>query len=304
MMSIFSWLNHWQKIRANARKVLVMNQRNLHYVYPNNRRHDFPIADNKLLAKEVLVPAGVPMPKTYRMYSYFYELRNLKQDLSAYREFVIKPAQGSGGGGIIVITDYAEGHWISVSGKRYTLEDLTKRISDILFGIYSFGLSDTAIIEERLIQHPEMDVLSPYGLADIRVIMYRHHPVLSMTRLPTRASDGKANLHQGAVGVGIDITSGLTRHAIHKGQPAAVHPDTGVALINRVIPHWTEALSISRRAAEAVPLKYLGIDIAITTTGPKVLEINVRPGIEIQNANHQGLREILDPIRIQEIGYD
>ncbi|MBI5469477.1 MAG: alpha-L-glutamate ligase, partial [Deltaproteobacteria bacterium] len=47
------------------------------------------------------------------------------------------------------------------------------------------------------------------------------------------------------------------------------------------------------KIARAVPLKYLGVDIALTEDGVVVLEINVRPGLQIQNANLRGLRETL-----------
>jgi alpha-L-glutamate ligase-like protein len=283
-------------VRANARKVLSMNARNLHYIYPNNPRKHFPLADDKQLTKTLLQDAGVPVSPTLATYGYFYELRNLAADLSRWKEFVIKPANGSGGGGIVVITDFQNGEWISISGEHYTEQDLRKHISDVIFGIYSFGLHDTAIIEARIEQHPGLSALSPHGLADIRLIMCRHRPVLSMLRLTTRQSHGKANLHQGAVGVGVDVKTGVTRHAILKGHAISTHPDSGAALVGYAVPHWPEVLDIGQRIAHAMPLKYLGVDIALATDGPRVLEVNVRPGIEIQNANAIGMRAILEQL--------
>ena len=133
--NFLSWLEQRQ---ARAGEVLAMNRRNLHYIYPRNARKHFPLADDKLLAKEVLAPAGVPVPQTYRIYSSFYELRNLQQDLAPYHEFVIKPAQGGGGNGIIVIAGRTpDGHnWLGVGGRVYTPFDLQRHISDIIFGIY------------------------------------------------------------------------------------------------------------------------------------------------------------------------
>ena len=128
----------------------------------------------------------------------------------------------------------------------------------------------------------------------MRVILHRDEPVLSMTRIPTKASEGRANLHQGAVGAGIDLASGRTVHAVLKGDPVDKHPDTGVDLIGRAVPYWDRVVEISLRAARAVPLKYLGVDISISQGGPVLLEINVRPGLEIQNANVRGLRSILE----------
>ena len=303
MKLLGTFLAHWEGARARAATVLAMNRRNLHYIYTRNERKYFPLADDKLLAKEILSAAGVRMPQTYRIYSYFYELRDLERDLDIYQDFVIKPAQGSGGNGIIVIVGRSGRDWLGISGKIYTLFDLQKHISDIIFGIYSFDLGDRAIIESRIVQHAEMQLLSPLGLADVRVIMCDDLPVMSMTRIPTRQSDGKANLHQGALGVAIDIASGVTTHGRFLGQTINHHPDSGIALIGRTIPFWPQIIELAQRAARAVPLKYLGVDISISPDGPQLLEINVRPGLEIQNVNERGMLAVLQAMTHREGGH-
>lgn len=304
MRSLREFLSLLSGTHERAATVLAMNRRNLHYIYTRNERRHFPLADDKLLAKEVLVAAGVRMPETYRTYSYFYELRDLEQDLDAYHDFVIKPAQGSGGNGIIVIVGRSGRDWLGISGKIYTAYDLQKHISDIIFGVYSFDLGDRAIIESRITQHAEMEELSPLGLADVRVIMCDDFPVMSMTRVPTRQSDGKANLHQGALGVAIDIPTGVTTHARFLGQPIDRHPDSGISLIGRTLPFWPEIIELAQRAARAVPLKYLGVDISVSPDGPQLLEINVRPGLEIQNVNERGMLPILKAMTMTEPSQD
>ena len=304
MKSLRTFLTRLSDASERAATVLAMNRRNLHYIYTRNQRKHFPLADDKLLAKQVLVAAGVRMPETLRSYSYFYELRSLERDLDAYHDFVIKPAQGSGGNGIIVIVGRAGRDWLGIGGKVYTLYDLQKHITDIIFGVYSFDLGDRAIIESRIIQHAEMEELSPLGLADVRVIMCDDLPVMAMTRIPTRQSDGKANLHQGALGVAIDLASGVTTHARFLGQPIDTHPDSGIALIGRTLPYWTELIELALRAARAVPLKYLGVDISISPDGPQLLEINVRPGLEIQNVNQRGMLAVLQAMTVKDSGDD
>ncbi|MDQ7057723.1 MAG: sugar-transfer associated ATP-grasp domain-containing protein [Ghiorsea sp.] len=276
-----------------------MNQRNLEYIYPNNARSDFPIADNKLLTKQVLSQVGVSVPKTHVSYSSFFEMRNMAQDLAKYDEFVIKPAQGSGGGGILVMGSKHDGGWKTLGGTHYSLSEIKKHIADIVFGVYSFGLSDTAIIEAKVEQHEALNQLSPFGLTDVRMILCQHKPVLSMLRVPTKESDGKANLHQGALGVGIDIQTGQATYATHYGEAIEHHPDTEVSLQGFTLPFWDEIVRMSIKTAESVPLKYLGVDLVVSTDKPMVLEVNVRPGIEIQNANMIGMRKIL---KAQAIG--
>ena len=282
------------QIQKNSSDVLGINNRNLGYVYPNNKRVHFPMANDKLLCKEILTSVGVSVPDTKFSYGYFYELRNLDQDLEDLNDFVIKPANGSGGNGIIVITDRVEGKWISAGGRAYDLEDIKKHISDIIFGAFSHDMMDHAIIEERIIQHEMINSICDLGLSDIRVILYKDQPISAMARIPTSSSDGKANLHQGAIALGIDIETGISIHAIKDGESITTHPDSQKKVIGLLMPYWDEAISMAVKAAESVPLKYLGVDIAITNTGVTMIEINARPGIEIQNANDRPMREQLE----------
>ena len=274
--------------------VLSMNRRNLKYIYPNNKRHDYPLADDKLKTKEILDRLRVPHPVTYQAYRYFYQLSNLESDLASLDSFVIKPASGHGGSGIKVIVGKGEDGWVTANGNRETLEDIRKHISDIVFGIYSFDLHDTAIVEQLVVQHQTLAEFSPMGLADVRIITCKHKPVLAMLRIPSKVSHGKSNLHQGAIGVGVNIKDGITTNAIMKGRQISNHPDTGSDLLNIKIPGWENILEICQRVARDMPLKYLGFDIGMSSNGPVILELNVRPGIEIQNANLLGMRGILE----------
>ena len=286
-----------REINAMHNQVLSINQRNLHYVYTHNDRKHFPIADNKLKTKELLANADIPLPKTYATFQSFFELMDLAERLEPYPEFVIKPASGSGGGGILVISGKTkQGDWQSIGGTTYSLEDLRKHISDIIFGVYSFDLNDQAIIEERIQQHPDVDRLSPHGLADVRLILCQNEPVLAMIRLATQDSHGTANLHQGAIGVGVDIATGITTHASQHGESTDTHPDSGIELLGHCIPYWSDSLQVGIRIAKQVPLKYIGVDIALSKEGPRLLEINARPGIEIQNVNATGMRPLLESI--------
>ena len=284
-------LSVWQ---ARSDTVVSMNNRNLGYVYPSNQRKHYQIADNKLLTKEALKPLGFGFCETFFSYRYFYELNHLEENLKSHSSFVIKPAQGSGGNGIMVIVDKKGDYFISASGKKITHDHIRQHIGNIIFGVYANGLNDIAIIEERLIGHEHLADFNEQGLCDIRMICYHGRPIQAMMRVATKASDGKANLHQGGVGIAVDLESGKTSFAQIKREDIVEHPDTGVSLLGRQIPQWDEVVDLCLQVAEHMPLNYLGIDIAISQTGPMVLEVNARPGIEIQNVNHQGMKPILE----------
>jgi len=293
---MFSMYKKIKQIQSNASEVLSINNRNLGYVYPNNNRTHFPLANDKLICKKNLQAIGVEVPRTYFSYGYFYELRQLGKDISDLTDFVIKPANGSAGNGIVVITRRVDNGWISAGGRYYSLQEIKKHISDIIFGAYSHDMSDTAIIEQRIIQHKMLDEICNLGLSDIRVILYKDNPVAAMARIPNSESDGKANIHQGAIALGIDITSGVTVHGIKDGETITEHTDSGTKVIDIQMPYWKEILEMAKKAAISVPLKYLGVDIAITDKGPVMIEINARPGIEIQNANNKPMRNELELI--------
>jgi len=296
MKAIKNGLKKLFDLQDRASKMVAINKRNLLFIYPNNARTDYPLADDKLQTKKLLDAAGIPTPRTFYVFSYFYQLEKLASELSQYAEFVIKPAHGRAGGGILVIVGRDGDDWLSITGKRYSTDELKYHITEIIFGVYSFDMKDHAIIEERIIQNDDINALSPYGLSDIRLILYRNEPVMAMARLPTVASGGRANIHQGAIGVGIDLDTGLTNHALHQNQEIDNHPDTGMALIDKAIPFWHEIIAIGCAAAGAIPLKYIGADIAVTVTGPTIIELNVRPGLAIQSANNSSLLERLNAI--------
>ena len=174
-------------------------------------------------------------------------------------------------------------------------------ISLELSGLYSLsGQSDTAIIQAKIDKHPIFNDYSFGGIPDIRVIVFEGYPVMSMVRLPTRSSDGKANLHQGAIGAGLNMRDGSTNNAVIRNQVVNVHPDTGHKLAGLKVPFWQEILDLAAHCYDMVELGYLGVDIVLTPEhGPILLELNARPGLGIQIANLAGLVPRLEKIRLE-----
>lgn len=302
-MSYFKKMyNEFKQNMQNAEKVLGMNKRNLHYIYPSNPRKYFDYANDKLLTKKTFQEHNINIPATFLTISYFYELQQLEAVLPNYSSFVIKPSSGSGGNGIAVISEYRNGKWISLGGREYGFDDIKKHISDIIFGVYSFGLSDTAIIEERIVQDKDIEKLSPLGLADVRVINYNGVNTRAMLRIATKNSNARANLHQGGIGVSVNIVNGKTVFAQIDKDDITHHPDTGVKLLDVEIPYWSEILKLCEKCASVIPMEYLGIDVAIGENGPLILEVNARPGLEIQNVSHEGMIEDLN--KIAKVSYE
>ena len=286
--------------------VLGLNSRNHLYTSVYNTRIGKKIANSKLKTKKVLRHEGVRVPKSYAV------IRN-QEDLERFdfltlpNDFVIKPDNGLGGQGIIVVERggmYA-GEWVTSQGTVMNVEDLKLQIADILAGQYSMDdLADVAYVEERVRVHPVFAKYSYHGTPDIRVIVFNMVPVMSYVRLPTEESGGRANLFQGAAAVGIDMATGITTYGVHHAKPTDFFPGSRRKLSGIQIPQWDDVLETAIKAASSVGLGYMASDIVLQPdddpekpSTPMILEINAQPGLKIQIANRAGLRERLERIK-------
>lgn len=281
--------------------VVGMNRRNVVLIAQNNPRRLYPRVDDKLKTKQITEGVDIAVPAMIGVARTQTHVKQLGEFLKNDKAFVIKPSKGSGGKGILVITDRDGEDFLKPSGSRVTLKDLQHHVSNTLSGLYSLGgRPDVAMIEELVEFSNVFDGFSYEGVPDIRVILYHGYPVMAMTRLSTRESDGKANLHQGAVGLGIDIATGHTLSAVLHGQPVEHHPDTGRKLAELKVPQWTTLLNLASRAYDVSELGYLGADIVLDKNrGPLLLELNARPGLAIQIANGMGMQPRLSVIDSQ-----
>lgn len=279
-----------------------MNARNLRFIRPNNPKKAIRIADDKLLSKKILKKGGIPVPKLIARIRNNEELENFNWN-NLPNSFALKPNRGLGGEGIIVVYGKKKNRpdaWIKADGSIITIEDFKNHIRNILDGSFSLsGVPDTAFFEERL---RLLKLFKPYsfkGIPDIRVIVYNKVPVMAMLRLPTRESGGKANLQQGAVGVGIDLASGVTTTAVQgkKSKIVDTIPNSRLSVSGLRIPFWREILELAVKTQEISGLGFLGADVAIDKErGPVFLEVNARAGLSIQVANQSGLQERMERV--------
>ena len=287
-LSLSSWCGPSQ---LNAAGILGMNRRNGHYIARYNRRELYPRVDDKLKTKLLAKEFGLRVPELYGVVERQSQVRHLGAMLDGHDQFVIKPTQGSAGKGILVVTDRDGENFYKPSGEALGKKDVLRHVNNTLSGLYSLGgRNDKAMIEYAIEFSDAFDGFSYQGVPDIRVVVFQGFPVMAMTRLSTATSDGKANLHQGAVGVGIDLVSGKASRAVQHGHRVLEHPDTGRELSELAVPDWDPLLELAAQAYEMTELGYLGVDVVLDKTqGPLLLELNARPGLAIQVANHAGL---------------
>tara|TARA_R110002110_G_scaffold362241_1_gene572033 strand:- start:105732 stop:106691 length:960 start_codon:yes stop_codon:yes gene_type:complete len=271
--------------------MLGMNCRNVEFINRYNKRHLYPLVDNKLKTKLLAQEYEVPTPALQYVVREQHEIRHIQTQLAAHQNFVIKPAKGSGGKGILVVIGRDGEQFVKSSGARIDIADIRRHMSNTLAGLYSLGGNADVVIVEDLIAFDDCFAgFSHEGVPDVRIIVFRGYPVMAMLRLATHASDGKANLHQGAVGVGLALDSGGCLNAVQHGRPVTLHPDTGRPLSDISISGWREMLVLAARCYEMTGLGYIGTDLVLDRDkGPQLLELNARPGLAIQIANGVGL---------------
>lgn len=284
--------------QLDRRGVMGLNSRNVHYIGRYNPRHLFPLVDDKLKTKILAQKAGVQVPELIGTIEYQHDVKQLDQIVEGLDTFVIKPSKGSGGKGILVVAGRDGDNFIKANGGTTTTPEVRRHVSNILGGLFSLGgRRDIVMIESLIHFDPSLSQFSHEGVPDIRFIVFQGFPVMAMIRLATHDSQGKANLHQGAVGVGLDLATGKGSKGVRFDQPIESHPDTNAKLADLEVSHWPEMMELSAKCYDMTGLGYLGADIVLDEKrGPLLLELNARPGLAIQIANMSGLLKRLQYI--------
>lgn len=266
--------------------ILWQNERNLKYIKPHNTSFAKYLADSKLRTKEFLYNKGVAVPETFFVISNHSQIKSL--DFSALiPPFVIKPNFGFGWKGILIINEVdSVWNYVTNSGDVFSKEDLVKHFYEILDGFYSLSWNrDKVIIEQKIELEPSIDLIWKYGLPDVRLVVYNKVPVMAMLRIPTPNSKGKANLHSWACWAGIDIaTWRLTYITQYDKYIKSVPGIWDVRWLE--MPDWDEVLALWAKLQDITWIGYLACDIVFDKEkGPLLLEVNLRPWLNVQIAN-------------------
>lgn len=279
--------------------ILGMNARQQLYCALNSPKAK-SFCSSKYATKILLQNNGIGTAKIHGILTSIEDVNEFPWD-TLENNFVIKPTDGNAGKGVIIFRAKTEKGlgWYDATGTRWTLDEIKLHCFDILDGQYStYGSNHNVIIEERIPIHPLFQKYAYKGTPDIRIIVFNQVPVMAMLRLPTAESEGRANLHQGAIGVGIDIATGITTHAITgAGQRIHTLADGKKKLNGIKIPVWKKTLETAVQSAQVAGLMFCGIDLFISEKyGPLVVELNANPGLSIQLANDAGLRRRLERV--------
>ena len=148
-----------------------IGQRNADYVLRYNPRKFYPRVDDKLLTKKLAIAAGLPVPDLYAVVREEHQIAELHATLAQRGSFVVKPAHGSGGDGILVIAGRKGEGYRRASGSLMPREEFEHHLSNGLSGLFSLGGQPDHLLVEYCVQFdPVFENVSYKGVPDIRII--------------------------------------------------------------------------------------------------------------------------------------
>ena len=161
----------------------------------------------------------------------------------------------------------------------YTLPDSDEEIRKVYDSCIKDG---TTLVEEVIIQHPELSRIHPASINTVRIVTLQINGNVGIPFACLRVGNGKRvdNHASGGLVARIDLETGRvdTPGTGKYGSEYLQHPITGVDFIGFEIPMYTEAIELVKKAANRIPkVGLIGWDIAITNKGPVVVEGNDYP---------------------------
>lgn len=179
----------------------------------------------------------------------------------------------------------------------------TKDIKDISI-FYETMKQENFLIEEVIKQHKEWAKLNPSSINTIRVVTKcvngKSDILFAAARIGT-SNSVVDNFHSGGVGVNINITKGILQgKAIDKkNNESEFTPSTNIKVDGYEIPYWNEIIKMTKSAAKVNQnVNIVGWDVAITPTGPVIIEGNRGPGMDlIQVLLKRGVKPDLEKVK-------
>lgn len=280
----------WREKRAH----LNANQyrRRLQWLNPPDYRK---ITQNKLPEKGLLSLLGFPTPAFVGFLHPAVgrtaggERLQREEDVARLLEGIgptklcVKPVEGWGGKGVEVI-EVLRASPVAIRRLR------TGRCLAVTEFVREILANDTAgmLIERFFDQHPDMAHFNASSVNTCRVwvVRPRDEPAraaLAYLRIG-RGGSVVDNQSSGGIVAPIDLESGITGSAID-GLPTraeyACHPDHRAQIAGRQVPHWSEVKALAASCLGVIPrLRFAGLDIAVGSEGPVVLEMNASPDRE------------------------
>jgi len=163
------------------------------------------------------------------------------------------------------------------------------------------------LLEERIVQHPELSRLAPDSVNSLRIVTFRREDTVTVLASVLKFGTGAAIDNFGAGGLYTTLDDeGVALYGAlgNSGRVIEVHPQTGVEIAGFRVPRFDEVLALADRLARVVPeIPYVGWDIAVTPDGPVVIEGNENSGLWWMRPSVSGIKEGLLPRYREAMGF-
>ena len=246
--------------------------------------HWWAAADDKYLAAAILKGYGAPIPETQAVFSKsgrnfrpserLSSIEELSRFLSQKARFPLfaKPLGGVGSFGACCFRAYSDGRLEMADGSMIAIEAFARQMGD----------DQAYLFQSVLVAHPALQGITG-GTSTVRVIVIldngRPEILHTLWKVPAGGNVADNFWRPGNLLADVDMANGTVRRVTRgfglKFEELTQHPDSGRLLHGLVLPDWDKVIALSLDCASIFSgLGYQSFDIALTPTGPVIVEVN------------------------------
>ena len=231
--------------------------------------YEYQLLMNPIKERKVLENKLIFLKKYAKFISHAYsnkedflssEVTRNKLFNNSSRKLVLKSSDGQCGDGIQVLN-------LNKLSEAQVLQEIKNSNNDL--------------IEEFIVQHDELMKISSSGLNTVRIFTQMHNNDVDIlgVRLRITINSYVDNLAAGNIAAPVNKNTGIVEgkgvYSDVTKNDVTVHPVSGIKIVGFQLPFWSECLNMVKEAALTFPEnKSIGWDVAITNSGPELLEGN------------------------------
>jgi hypothetical protein len=259
----------------------------------------FILAHDKLVFQAAATGMDLPVPKLRAVYHPTRSAGSVPQarDAEGLKDLLLngldgplfaKPIDGMYSLGALAIDRSPDGRGFIVNGKATAVDDLVR--------YFEFRQAQGYLFQDRLKPHARIRTVIGDRLPTVRVLVLvdgegRSHPLSAVVKLPSGDEAADNYWRADNLLAAVELETGTIKRAIngwgHKLETVDAHPDTGARLGGATLPQFDEAMALVRRAAAAFPgIRTQSWDIALSETGPVVMELNFGGDLNLHQLAH------------------
>tara|TARA_B100000809_G_scaffold194433_1_gene193637 strand:- start:384 stop:1439 length:1056 start_codon:yes stop_codon:yes gene_type:complete len=200
----------------------------------------------------------------------------------------------------------------SEEGGRGCFKISRDEITQAVNSNFEMFMKDSYVHTEVINQHKQINNINSNSINTLRIVtlVTSDHTTQIVSAL-MRFGVGNSvvdNASSGGFFVGINMEKGTLKDfgyylQEHSGNEIYEHPDSGVKFKDFKVPFFKEACEMATNAVKVIPVRLIGWDVAITPTGPIIIESNAHIHIPVSDMAYGGLlqnehiRKVFDELK-------